>query len=148
MTVYEKLSKFYWKKVIVLIENKNPDLFLIFSIMFDKFPAWPIFEVIQSNIHFNETIRWITKWKLSKYDALSGPYFPAFGPNTEIYGGNLHIQSKYGKIRTRKNSVFGHFSRCECMKLHKEGFIMTRLCIYSSDYFQATDSCRILVEFL
>ena len=24
---------------------------------------------------------------------------------------SLHIQSKYGKIRTRKNSVFGHFSR-------------------------------------
>ena len=24
---------------------------------------------------------------------------------------NLRIQSKYGKIRTRKNSVFGHFSR-------------------------------------
>ena len=41
----------------------------------------------------------------------SGPHFPAFGLNTEIYSVNLCIQSKYRKIRTRKNSVFGHFSR-------------------------------------
>ena len=33
-----------------------------------------------------------------------------FGRNTKIYGENLGIQSKYGKIRTRKNSSFGHFS--------------------------------------
>ena len=31
-----------------------------------------------------------------------GPYFSAFGLNTEIYGVNLRIQSEYGKIRTRK----------------------------------------------
>ena len=29
------------------------------------------------------------------------------------------IQSKYRKIRTRKSSVFGHFSRSECNKLTK-----------------------------
>ena len=33
----------------------------------------------------------------------------AFGLNTEGYGASLRIHSKYGKIRTRKNSVFGHF---------------------------------------
>ena len=38
-------------------------------------------------------------------------YFPAFGLNTERYGVSLRIQSKCGKIRTRKNSVFRHFSR-------------------------------------
>ena len=27
-------------------------------------------------------------WKLSKYGVLSGPYFPIFGLNTEIYGVN------------------------------------------------------------
>ena len=39
------------------------------------------------------------------------PYFPAFGLNTERYFVSLHIQPECGKIRTRKNSVFGHFSR-------------------------------------
>ena len=33
---------------------------------------------------------------------LSGPYFPAFGLNTERYRVSLHIQSKCGKIQTRK----------------------------------------------
>ena len=33
--------------------------------------------------------------------------------NTEIYFVNLRIQSEYRKIRTRNNSVFGHFSRSE-----------------------------------
>ena len=38
-----------------------------------------------------------------------GPHFPAFGLNTE--GVSPSIQSECRKIRTRKNSVFGHFSR-------------------------------------
>ena len=32
-------------------------LFLIFSIMIDKFPAGPVFEIITSNSHLNETIQ-------------------------------------------------------------------------------------------
>ena len=52
-----------------------------------------------------------TAWKVSKYGVFSGPYFPVLELNTEIYAVNLRIQPEYGKIRTRKNSVFGHFSR-------------------------------------
>ena len=52
-----------------------------------------------------------TAWKVSKCGVFCGPYFPEFGLNTERYSVSLHIQSKCGKIRTRKNSVFGHFSR-------------------------------------
>ena len=48
---------------------------------------------------------------MSKYRIFSGPYFSVFGLNTEIYGVNLGAQSEYRKIRTRKNSLFGHFSR-------------------------------------
>ena len=50
---------------------------------------------------------------MSKYGVISAPYFPVFGLNTEIYGGNLHIQSEYRKIRTRNNSAFGQFSRSD-----------------------------------
>ena len=39
---------------------------------------------------------------MSKYGISSGPYFPAFGLNTERYGVFLRIQSTCGKIRTRK----------------------------------------------
>ena len=52
-----------------------------------------------------------TAWNVSKYGVFSRPYFPAFWLNTERYEVSLRIQSKCGKIRTRKNSVFGHISR-------------------------------------
>ena len=55
----------------------------------------------------------ITARKMSKYGVISGPYFPVFGLNTEIYFRNLGIQSEYRKMRTRNNSVFGHFSRSD-----------------------------------
>ena len=40
---------------------------------------------------------------MSKYGVFSDQYFPAFGLNTERY--------ECGKLRTKKDSVFGHFSR-------------------------------------
>ena len=47
-------------------------------------------------------------------------YFPIFGLNTERYEVSLCIQSECRKIRTRKHSVFGHFSRSEiCRELLK-----------------------------
>ena len=52
-----------------------------------------------------------TAWKVSKYEVFSDSYFLAFELNTERCGVSLRIQSKCGKIRTRKTSVFGHFSR-------------------------------------
>ena len=51
-----------------------------------------------------------TVWEVSKYRVFSGPYFPVFGLNTEIYRVHLRIQSEYRKLRSRKNSVFGYFS--------------------------------------
>ena len=56
-------------------------------------------------------IRRDTAREVSKYGVISGPYFPAFGLNTERYVGSLRTQSECVKIRTRNNSVFGHFSR-------------------------------------
>ena len=44
----------------------------------------------------------ITAWKVSKYRVFSGPYFPAFGLNTDRYSVSLCIQSECGKMRTRK----------------------------------------------
>ena len=52
-----------------------------------------------------------TALNVSKYVTFSGPYFPVFGLNTERYGVSVRIQSECGKKRTRKTSVFGHFSR-------------------------------------
>ena len=53
----------------------------------------------------------LTSCKVFKYWVFSGPYFTAFRLNTERYSVSVRIQSQCRKIRTRKNSVFGHFSR-------------------------------------
>ena len=56
--------------------------------------------------------------KFPNKEFFSGQYFPVFRLNTEIYGVNLRIQSKYRKIRTRKSSVLGHFS-CNVSEISK-----------------------------
>ena len=47
----------------------------------------------EANIH------WL---KSARIRSFSGPYFPVFRLNAEIYSINLRIQLKYGKIRTGK----------------------------------------------
>ena len=46
---------------------------------------------------------------MSKYGVLSGPYFPVFGLNTEIYGVNLRIHCEYRKYGAEKNPYFETF---------------------------------------
>ena len=41
--------------------------------------------------------------------SFSGTHFPAFGLSTEIYGIDLLIHSKYGKIQTRKSPYLDTF---------------------------------------
>ena len=67
-----------------------------------------------------------TGWKVSQYGVFSGPYFPVFGLTMEIYSINLRARSEYRKIRTRKNSVFGHFSRSETKRLTLGNLIVMR----------------------
>ena len=40
--------------------------------------------------------------KSARIWSFSGPYFPTFGVNKEIYSVSFRIQSEYGKIRIRK----------------------------------------------
>ena len=46
---------------------------------------------------------------MSKYGVLSGPYFPVFGLNTEIFFVNLCIQSEYGKYGPEKTLYLDNF---------------------------------------
>ena len=65
-----------------------------------------------------------TAQKVSKYGVFSGPFFPVFRLNTKIYSVNLRIQPIYGKIQTRKNFVFAHFSHSVLLKKN----LALRLC--------------------
>ena len=48
--------------------------------------------------------------KVSKYGVSFGPYFSAFGLNTEIYGVNLWRKSPYS-VRIQENTDQKYFSR-------------------------------------
>ena len=61
-------------------------------------------EIARNSIHYVKSAR---------IRSFSGPYFLAFGLNTERYGVYLRIESEYEKMRTRKNFLFGHFSRSD-----------------------------------
>ena len=54
-----------------------------------------------SNITNKNKLHWVKNVRIWIF---SGPYFPAFELSTERYGVSLCIQSKCGKIRTRKTS--------------------------------------------
>ena len=82
--------------------------FLVFLIIKNK-ANYQVFWRILTELECSG-FKTITAWKVSKYGVFSGLYFPAFGLNTERYEVSLCIQSECRKIRTRKNSVFGHIS--------------------------------------
>ena len=98
---------------------------------FLSFMTW-IYDVNGLNFRFNWQFYFCflcTAWKVSKYGVFSGLYFSAFGLNTGRYGVSLRIQAECGKIRARKNSVFGHFS----------GRVNVPKCL-SSDFFSPSNS--------
>ena len=75
-----------------------------------RFWFFPLIDCTVVKIFFPVRNKFDTAWKVSKYGVISGSYFPVFGLNMERYSVSLRIQPEYGKIRTRNNSVFGHFS--------------------------------------
>ena len=69
-------------------------------------------EILNGKLHFLCSPSYLFEWmailiwdyhcvKSVFIQSYSGPYFPAFGLNTERYGVSLRIQSECGKIRTR-----------------------------------------------
>ena len=47
--------------------------------------------------------------KRVRIESFSGPYFPAFGLNTERYYVSLGIQFEFWESKDQKNSAYGHF---------------------------------------
>ena len=61
----------------------------------------------------------ITAWKVSKYGVISGPYFPAFGLNTERYEVSLHIQSECRKTDQKWLRIWTLFTQWMFDKLEE-----------------------------
>ena len=83
-------QKLSWK----MLRNENKDVTILFG---------PWLSPILSMICFRYF--WLMDLHCEKIVQIRSffcPYFPAFGLNTEIYGVDLRIQSKYGKMRNTK----------------------------------------------
>ena len=88
-----------------------PSVFLLKSFLKQDF-FWRLTRNCMKLSYWVRIVRsWTFVWELFNHGLLSGPHFPVFGLNTEINYVNLRIQFKYGKIRTKKSSAVGHFSR-------------------------------------
>ena len=74
-----------------------------------------------SNLHYVKSVR---------VRSFPGPYFPAFGQNTERHAVSLRINSKYGNIRTRKtpNTDTFHVVLSEKMKFSHDKNAMSSQC--------------------
>ena len=95
-----QFSRFYF-----LLVQKN---FYIFQCFPPNTFKWS-FKVICQIFYYKLVV--VSAWEVFKYGVFSGPHFLAFGLTTERYSIYLCIQFEGEKIRTRKISVFGHFSR-------------------------------------
>ena len=74
--------------------------------------------------------------------------FSRIRTETEIYSVFFRIQSKCRKIRTRKNSVFGHFSRSDeqqLMEKHTFQVFLEQSQFYSMTYIYQQFSSGLLV---
>ena len=78
---------------------------------FAKFKAIQLLSTSVKRVFFQEELQNVHCIKSVRILSFSGPYFPAFGLNTEIYGVNLRVQSKCGKMRVRKTRNMGTFHK-------------------------------------
>ena len=93
-----------------------------------------------------------TVWKVSKYGVFSGPYFPVFGLNTEIYGVFSPNTGKYGPGKTPcldtfhavsgstfgnalRNTKFFRNSSAECFFIQVDIYLCSELNL--GDLFEA-----------
>ena len=95
----KSLNKLYIFLVFLLLFSINKQISIAVLIVFQG--LYPCTIAIKPISH--------TAWKVSKYGVISGLHFALFGLNTEIYSVNLRIQSEYSEMRSRNNSVSGHF---------------------------------------
>ena len=92
----------------LLVKSTPPCVFFKF------FKLYKWYQIVQRIINSLRILwPWFTEWSV-QIRSFFWTSSPVFGLNTEIYRVNLRIHPENEKIRTRKNIVFGHFSRSDC----------------------------------
>ena len=93
-----------------------------------------------------------TMWKVLKYGVFSGPYFPAFGSNMEIYRINLRIQSECEKKTCQKIlHIWTLFTQCTLhLRKNSKQAVKTKALWGCKAFLSGWKSCRAVfaVSFL
>ena len=123
------------------IDHRVPETLLMYFFSLSPKPVMETFVCY----NFSNYMTWFiglysTARKLFENGFFSGPYFPAFKLNMEIYFVNLRIQSESRKMQTRKNSGLGHFSR----SAWHDGFIQETISTHKGS-FKKLRNAKILI---
>ena len=78
--------------------------FQVFTFSYLNIPCIKVFQMRSFSVPHNAE-------KCRNSELFIGPCFRTVGLNTKIFSVNLCFHSECGKIRTRENYEFGHFSR-------------------------------------
>ena len=99
--VHTEVSASKNHQAVVTYDNKNKaDCFYIIAKKTLKFHNWyPIKPKVIEKLLIKTTSIPTTVWKVSKYGVISGPYFPVFGLNTEIYS----LRKSLYSVRIQEN---------------------------------------------
>ena len=114
-----------WRKSLVhSIPSKNENLVIaVKHYRINRYQRFLVIFIFAWFLYFAQLIfswipviaNWISRWSHCVNSVQIQSFFRSVYSrlelNTEIYSVNLRVQPEQGKIGTRKNSVFGHFSR-------------------------------------
>ena len=107
-TCYLEKSLFFYKNPIhhyssfIFRRILNSLTLVIWAIIEDLIFLWDCIFAFIILVKLIRIMNGITSWKVSISEVFFGPYFLAFGLNTERYSVSLRIPSKCEKIRTRE----------------------------------------------
>lgn len=108
------LTRNYLSAFCCILKNTGFYVINIYTLIFNEY----------GNIRFVACVAYslvpsicdIDRMKSVRFRDFFGPQFFVFGLNTKIYRISLRIQSKCGKIQTKRNYEFGHFSHSDTVQ--------------------------------
>ena len=115
------VCRIHFQNIHTFTYQKKPLLHTLFSLFLKSSKAFSV-SLSRACYSSNHELHCVKSVRIQNF---SGPCFPVFGLNREIYSVNIRIQSGCGKIRTRKTPNMDTFYRVLLLaKLRSYDFCM------------------------
>ena len=119
---------FLFQYVLYVKNSGNLQIFITLTLKKVQPFGFFQFKVIYKSTTKDATVaHYVKNVRIRSY---SGPYFPAFGLNTDRYGVSLRVQSECGKMRTRitpNTDIFHSVTRTSTSSTQKQNQIPSQL---------------------